>query len=417
MEYLPARPLVKKIPLWVQVLAAVVLGTIAGLVFGAGDVTAALGKLGLLVIRALKALAIPLVLFAIVDAIARTEVTLRAGGKLMLICLMNVSVAFAIGLTLMNGLRPGDRFRGQLETLVQSLGVEGPARAPQKITLSPIENLQGWIPESVAQPFVDNAVIGVVLLAVLAGAALRVTSAREEPGASEVVRFVRGAYGVLVQMLTWVVHAIPFAVFGVVAQVVGKAGLGPFAALAPFVAVILTGFTLHALVYYPAMAWLVGGKTPRVYLGKGADAVLTGLSTNSSLATVPVTLKCLERMGVREENARLSALVGTNLNNDGITLYEAMTALFLAQAAGYQLGLGAQATVVLASVLAGVGIAGIPEAGLIMLPLVLGAAGLPEGLVAGAIPLVFSVDWILARGRSAVNVLADMLVAILLDRR
>ena len=108
--------------------------------------------------------------------------------------------------------------------------------------------------------------------------------------------------------------------------------------------------------------------------------------------------------------------MGTNLNNDGITLYEAMAALFLAQAYGFDLTLGQQAVVVLASLMAGIGVAGIPEAGLIVLPLVLAAAGLPEQLIVVAIPLILPVDWIIARVRSGVNVMSDMLVAILLDR-
>ncbi|HEV3409237.1 MAG TPA: cation:dicarboxylase symporter family transporter, partial [Chthoniobacterales bacterium] len=171
------------------------------------------------------------------------------------------------------------------------------------------------------------------------------------------------------------------------------------------------------LIYYPFVAWFVGRRSPRVYLGRGADAILTGLSCNSSLATVPVTLRCLtEKMGVSDESARLSACVGTNLNNDGITLYEAMAALFLAQAWGLELSFGQQAVVVLASLMAGIGIAGIPEAGLIVLPLVLSAAGLPEHAIAIAIPLIVPVDWIIARVRSGVNVMSDMLVAILLDR-
>ena len=146
------------------------------------------------------------------------------------------------------------------------------------------------------------------------------------------------------------------------------------------------------------------------------SAVVTGVSSNSSLATMPVTLRCLRDLGVRETPSRLSACVGTNFNNDGIMLYEAMATLFLCQALGYDLTLGQQVTVVLASITAGVGIAGIPEAGLVILPLVLASAGIPEAAVAVAIPLIVPVDWIIARVRSGVNVLADMVVAIVLDR-
>ena len=138
---------------------------------------------------------------------------------------------------------------------------------------------------------------------------------------------------------------------------------------------------------------------------------------NSSLAAVPMTLQALtEKMGVSQGSARLAACVGTNLNNDGITLYEAMTALFLAQACGFDLGWMSQLVIVLASLMAGMGIAGIPEAGLIVLPLVLSAAGLSDKLIIAVIPFVLPVDWIIARLRSAVNVMSDMLVAILLDR-
>jgi Na+/H+-dicarboxylate symporter len=205
-------------------------------------------------------------------------------------------------------------------------------------------------------------------------------------------------------------------VLGIVAQVVGRSGLEVFRVLWLFLVVILAGLLIHSLVYYPLMAWLVGRKSPREYLGGGSDAVLTGLSTNSSLATVPVTLRCLRDMKVGEASARVSACIGTNLNNDGIILYEAMATVFICQAFGYNLSFAHQVTIVLASVMAGVGIAGVPEAGLIVLPLVLAAAGLPEAAVAAAIPLIVPVDWIIARVRSGVNVLADMLVAILLDR-
>jgi Na+/H+-dicarboxylate symporter len=410
------------LPLYTRVLIGVVAGAAVGIGFGTGEIalgieTGDLGTIGLLVVRALKMLAVPLVFFAIVDAIARTEVSGRQGGRLILICLVNVSVAFAIGLTLMNVLRPGEAWQGHIGELV-GLTDGQMKQAPPGATLSPLENLEQWVPEAAVQPFAENNVIGVVLLALLTGAAIRRT--RREPGAgvymTTLVQVVEAGYQVLIRMLGWVIEAVPFAVFGVVASVVGKAGLDAFTAMSSFLAVILAGFVIHSLIYYPMMAWLVGRKSPRVYLGRGADAIVTGLSTNSSLATVPVTLRCLDRMGVSPESARLSACIGTNLNNDGITLYEAMAALFLAQALGYDLSLGAQLTIVLSSLMAGIGVAGVPEAGLIVLPLVLGAAGLPEPVVAAVLPLVFSVDWILARARSAVNVMSDMLVAILLDR-
>jgi DAACS family dicarboxylate/amino acid:cation (Na+ or H+) symporter len=422
-----------RLPLYVRVLIGVAAGIALGVIFKTGPIIGGLrnedlGQLGLLVIRLLKALAVPLILFAILDAFLRVNISGRRGAWLILICLCNVSVAFAIGLTLLNTIRPGEHWRGRLNEIAgvveeETASFSAARPEPPKATLDPLKNIAGYVPESLVDPFTKNNVITVVLLGLLGGAALRhVKRQRDAEGTGAgfqvVERFVEGAYQTLIQMLHWVVQAVPFAVFGVVAQVVGRSGITVFHALGGFLGITLLGLAIHSLIYYPLVAWLVGRKSPRVYLGRGADAILTGLSCNSSLATVPVTLRCLtEKMGVSDESARLAACVGTNLNNDGITLYEAMAALFLAQAYGFDLSLGQQAVVVLASLMAGIGVAGIPEAGLIVLPLVLSAAGLPDALIVVAIPLILPVDWIIARARSGVNVMSDMLVAILLDRR
>lgn len=418
-----------RLPLYARVLIGVILGVGFGVIFKdepylLGLKNEDLGLLGMLVVRLLKALAIPLILFAILDAFIHTDITARHGGRLLLICLINVSVAMGIGLTIMNTLEPGRLWSGRLEELVASLQASSPLVKPaeaSQVALNPLKNLAGYIPESLTEPFLKNNVITVVLLSILVGAALRRVKHRQQAAGQNsiaaVEQGVAAIYQILVQMLAWVVQAIPFAVFGVVAQVVGRTGLEVFNLLGVFLVTLVAGLALHGLIYYPLVAWWIGRKPPGVYLKGGADAIITGFSTNSSLATVPITLRCLtERMGVTERSARLSACVGTNLNNDGITLYEAMAALFLAQAMGFALDLPQQVVIVLASIMAGVGVAGIPEAGLIVLPVVLGTAGLPEAVIATAIPLVIPVDWIIARCRSVVNVLSDMLVAILLDR-
>jgi Na+/H+-dicarboxylate symporter len=141
--------------------------------------------------------------------------------------------------------------------------------------------------------------------------------------------------------------------------------------------------------------------------------VLNGFGVNSSLATLPLTLRALDRLGVSRASARLSAAVGTNFNNDGILLYEILAALLLAQAVHGVVPFVDQLGIAFMGLLATLGVAGIPEAGLIALTLVLSATGLPVE----AIPIVLSVDWILGRARSAVNVVADMGVAIAIDGR
>lgn len=409
-----------RVPLYARVLIGVVLGVVLGVVFRHepwifGRSNADLGPLGMLVVRLLKTLATPLIFLAIVDAFLQTAVSARAGARLLLVCLINVSVAMTIGLLILNLWGPGYQWAGKLEEL--GLAVAGKAPAPVSATLDPLKNLAGFIPESVIDPFSKNLVISVVFLAIITGVALR--QVREQapgPGfdalAALVDTLTKTASAALMLVAGW----MPLAVMLIVADVVGKAGIGIFSVLGVFLVSILAGLLIHTLVWYPLFSWVVGRMSPIRFFRGGLDAIVTAVSCNSSLATMPVTLRCLKAMGVRDSAARLSACVGTNFNNDGIMLYEATATLFLCQALGYDLGFSLQVTVVLASVMAGVGIAGVPEAGLVILPLVLAAAGVPEAAVAVAIPLIVPVDWIIARVRSGVNVTADLAVAVVLDR-
>jgi Na+/H+-dicarboxylate symporter len=384
-----------------------------------------LGQLGMLVIRLLKTLATPLIFLAILDALIHCAISFRHGGRLLAICGVNLLVAMLIGLTIMNVFTPGESWSGHIQELsaqIKPLAQNSPIKAaPEGVTLNPLKNIAGYIPENVVEPFAKNNVISVILLALLMGGAIRTIKQRpfegDNAGVDLLIKLITTGYQLLLQMLAWVILAIPLAIAGVVAQVVGKSGLGVFALLGVFLITMLAGLLLHCLVYYPCMARWVGLMPIKRYFGQGIDAILLGFSTNSSLATVPVTLHCLtEKLGVSEQSSRLSALIGTNLNNDGIILYEAMAAIFLAQAIGFDLGLSQQLMIVAAAVMVGVGVSGIPEAGLIALPLVLSTIGIPEQLIAAVIPLIATVDWIIARCRSVVNVMSDMLVAILLDR-
>jgi Na+/H+-dicarboxylate symporter len=412
------------LPLYTQVLIAVICGTAVGALLGQGTYLGGLrnehlGRLGMFVILLLKTLAIPLIFFAVLDAFVSTILPLRQGTRLLVICLINVSVAMTIGLVIMNVWQPGLSWSSHVDELLNLAPGATPSDAQRAGGGSgtPLEEIASYIPRTMLQPFTSSNVIGVVILALVLGALLRRLRGPEDAprhSVEPVVRAIERIYRWLVRVLWWIIRLVPLAVFGVLASIVGRVGLGVFSAVWIFLAAILVGLLFHAFVYYPFVAWLVGKKSPRVYIGKGADAIMTAVSCNSSLATVPVTLRCLERMNVSPQSARLAACVGTNLNNDGVTLYEAMAALFLAQALGYELSMGHQLLIVVASIMAGIGVAGIPEAGLIVLPLVLSAAGLPNAVIAAAIPLIMTVDWILARVRSGVNVMSDMLVAILL---
>src|SRR3990167_2554427 len=235
-------------PLYTQVLIAVAGGALLGAIFGqepylGGLRNEQLGKLGLFVVTLLKTLAIPLIFFAILDALIRTSIPLRQGGKLLAICLVNVSVAMAIGLAIMNIWQPGLAWLGHVDELLHLVpGIKPSAAALATVQAgseSPIEYLASYIPRTVMAPFSSNNIIGVVLLALVLGAILRY--AHGESGqaggmVSVVVRGVGRIYGWLVQILGWIILAVPLAVFGVVAQVVGKSGVGVFSALWIFLA-------------------------------------------------------------------------------------------------------------------------------------------------------------------------------------
>lgn len=414
-----------KLPLYVRVVIGVILGTACGLAFGEGSIVFGLtnkhlGDVGLLVIRLLRAMAVPLIFFGVVDAFVRSEISGKQGVKLVAICAFNVCVAFLIGMTLINVFQPGRAWKDRLDAIEAAAGPGAVRKAPEGTSLDPMKNLSGYVPANLVDPFQkDNGnVISVVFLAILIGISLRQLIVRhgKESAVFRLAEIAEGGFEVLVGVLAMVVQAIPFAVFGVLAQVIGRDGTRVFGDLGVYVVAMVAGLLLHALGYYVLAAWLVGRRSPKVYLGEGAAAIFSGMSMNSSLATVPLTLQSLGRMKISDASSRLSACVGTNLNNDGIVLYDAMAALFLSQALGYDLTLSQQAVVALASLMAGIGISGIPDAGLIVLPLVLATVGLPEAVIVGVLPVLFSVDWLIGRVRSGVNVMSDMLVAILLDR-
>ena len=174
----------------------------------------------------------------------------------------------------------------------------------------------------------------------------------------------------------------------------------------------MVGLILHPLITYQLWLALFARLSLLRFWREAREPIVYAAGANSSLATLPITLKALDRLGVSKGSQALGACVGTNLNNDGIILYEAMAVLFVAQAHGLELTVGQQVLAALSCLVAAMGIAGIPEAGFVSLSLVLATVGLPLELL----PLLLTVDWILARGRSIVNVLSDMMVSILLDR-
>lgn len=390
-----------------RIALALVLGIAAGRIFGPFS---GIGEIGRVLINVIKALAGPLLFLAIVDAFLRTRVQAKSGLLMIGISAINACFAVTIGLLILNVFHPGRA----LASLAEASPAETPADLGRSIRFR--EDILGLIPTNLIEPFRTNSIIAIVILAVLAGAALRSYKAeqirRGMSGYRTIDDLVACGYRVFELMLGWVVATLPIAVFAVIEEEVGKRGFKPLGQMSVYVLVMASGLFVHVLLTYQGWV-LLALRMPLARFWSGLrDPLSFAAGASSSLATLPVTLASLKRMGVSDESARMAACVGTNLNNDGILLYEAMAAVFVAQAYGIPVSLPQQLMIAGLCVIAGVGIAGVPEAGLISLALVLTTAKLPLGIL----PLLLSVDWILSRLRAMTNVTSDMLVALLLDR-
>ncbi len=384
-------------PLYLRILGAVALGLVVGVTLG--EQAAALETPAKLVLRLLGALAPPLILLAIVQALMRAHLGGRQALRLVALLLTNTLVAIGIGLLVANVLRPG------------SWTTAAPGREVAKAVAAadPLAQFFDSVPKSIAGPFSDNGtVMGVIFIAVALGVALRSLRHHEVRTVEDLVHV---ALTSLITILHWIIDLVPLAVFGVVASIVGVKGFRDFLALGGFVLAVLAALTLQA-GYYLIRVRLGSWVRPLELLRGVRDALVMAFSTGSSTATMPVTYACLrENIGLREESASMGALVGANFNNDGTALYEAMSALFVAQLLDMQLTLGQQFIVVLTSVVASVGAAGIPEAGLVTMTLVFRAVALPTDYIA----MLLTVDWLLDRCRTAINVMGDVTVSCLLD--
>ncbi len=387
----------QNIPLYARIVIALVLGLMVGILLG--PEAAVLAVPGKLVLRLLGALAPPLILAAIVHTFMTTKLGGPLAVRLPKLLLLNTLVAIMVGLTVANVIQPG-----------QGAGLTPPSpHAETTKTANPLATFLENVPKSLLGPLADDGkVIGVIFIAVALGMALR--KERDRP-LGTVGHLVELFLESLIKILHWIIAVVPLAVFGIVASIVGTEGFAPFKALGIFVLSVLLALAIQA-GYYLVRIRFGSWVRPGELLRGGRDALVMAFSTASSTATMPVTYAALkDRVGLREQSASMGALVGANFNNDGTALYEAMAALFIAQMIGMDLTVQQQLLVVLTSIIASVGAAGIPEAGLVTMTMVFTAVGLPVQYI----PVLLTVDWFLDRCRTAINVMGDMNVSCLLD--
>ncbi len=387
-------------PLYGRILGALVIGVLLGLVLGERAHHFELPAK--IILQLLGSLAPPLILIAVTHVLMTTEIAgktaLRLGGLLLL----NTVVAICIGLLVANTIQPGRWSKSKPPEPVAKVVSQG---------LSPVQIVVDNIPKSLLGPLGDKPnVIGVIFIAVAFGVALR---GQKDRPVRNVQDMVEVAYQALIAVLHWVIDLVPIGVLSIVAAVIGVKGFGPFVALGAFIVAVLLALALQAGWYLLRIRYFSWCRPLAVLRGM-RDSLVMAFSTGSSTATMPVTYACLkDKVGIREESASLGALVGANFNNDGTALYEAMSALFVAQLLGLNLSFENQLLVVLTSIVASVGAAGIPEAGLVTMTLVFTAVKLPTEYIA----ILLTVDWFLDRCRTTINVLGDVNVSCLLDGR
>lgn len=392
-------------PLYLRILFAMILGLCLGLVLGGtghGIWAADLAIPSKLVLRLLGALAPPLILVAIVHALMTAEVKGAVGAKMVGLLILNTVVAILIGLLVANVIQPG---RWAHVSAPHAEMAKAAADAKPDMMAQILDN----VPKSLIGPLGDDGkVIGVIFIAVSFGLALRQFRERKLERAED---FVLLGFDCLVTILHWIIEVVPFAVFGIVASIIGTKGLEPFKAIGAFVIAVILALLLQT-VYYLVRISLGTWVRPLPLLSGMRDALVMAFSTGSSTITMPVTYARLKDVvGLRERSASMGALVGSNFNNDGTALYEAMSALFVAQLLGQHLSLPQQLMVIVTSVVASVGAAGIPEAGLVTMTLVFHAVGLPPEYIA----ILLTTDWFLDRCRTAINVMGDVNVSCMLD--
>jgi Na+/H+-dicarboxylate symporter len=392
------------LPLYVWVVVAVLVAIPVGLFLG--ERARHLELLSRLILRALTALAAPLVVFAILSAIVINEVKGRLGALMMFFYLINTLMAMLIGLSLTNLIQPG---KG-------ASFVDSGAPVPPMAHKSASDLLVDLVPRSIGEPFTQNHLAQLVLLTLALGIGLVKIrdrqKARGEVSFGVVVDLLKIGFELLMKVLLWVVALVPLAVFGIVASSVGdQKGMAVLGSLIWLIVVVVLGLSIQIL-WYLLQINAVARMSPWRFLGNSLDVMASTISTASTAATIPITLKSLERLGISRRSSQLTVCIGTNFNNDGTALYMATAVLFMAQALDYNLSLPDQVLIMLTTLVASVGAGGIPSGSFVTMPLIFAAVELP----AEKIPILLTVDWLLDRCRTTSNVLGDMTVAVLLDR-
>ena len=397
-----------KINLLVRILLGLILGAIAGLVFGPGIVW--VSPFGDIFVRLLKMIVMPVVMFTLIVGAASIHPARlgRVGVKALVIYMITTAFAVALGLVMGNIFHPG-----------KGLQLAGAASAFGKELEQPslLDTLINVVPKNPFSAFSSGEILPTIFFCIMFGIGLAFLresgEERVREAANVVFKFFEGCGEIMYKVVHWILQYAPIGVFALIAVVFGKQGAEAFGPLGIVTMSVYIAFLVHYLLIYGGLL-AIFRISPLQFYARAKEATITAFVTRSSGGTLPVTLDVAQnKMGVSKGVFSFTLPLGATINMDGTAIYQGVCAIFVGFAIGSPLTLSQQMTVIMTAVLASIGTAGVPGAGAIMLLMVLNSVGLkvePGTTVAMAYAMIFGIDALLDMGRTALNVTGDLAV-------
>lgn len=409
----------KKLALHWQILIGMAAGVIFALIlsnfsWGSNFVEDWIKPFGTIFINALKLIAVPLILASLIKGISDLKDISKLsqmGLRTILLYVFTTVIAVSIGLMVVNVVQPGKTISEDTRNeLVESYGGDAELTrqdAARQKESGPLQALVDLVPENIVGASANNSnMLQVIFFAIFFGIGLiLIPEKKGEP----VKNFFDGFNEVILKMIDLIMLAAPYGVFALLAALVVEAPSADlFVALGMYALCVLIGLFLM-ICFYMVFVWVTTKRTPRFFFNGISPAQLLAFSTSSSAATLPVTMERVEEhLGVEKEVTSFVLPIGATINMDGTSLYQAVAAVFIAQAFGMDLSFSVQLGIIATATLASIGSAAVPGAGMVMLVIVLAQAGIPEAGLA----LIFAIDRPLDMCRTTVNVTGDAAVSM-----
>lgn len=367
--------------------------------------------LGDLFIRLLSFLAIPLVIATLISGAASLgdiRKLGRIGSRTFVIYVFTTVFAITVGVVATNVLRPGDTIPDENKQELMDdyrKNAEESEAATEDIDIDLVNFFVEIVPKNPFKAIAEGNMLQLIFFAVMFGITLTFI---EPAKTTQVTGFFEGMSEVMVRMVVIIMKIAPYGVFALIAATVAAFGYKIMLPLLGYMGVVVLGLLLQVLVVYSLILKGLGRVSVLEFFKKVKEAQVIAFSTSSSAATLPVTMKCAEKMGVKKEISGFVLPLGATINMDGTALYQGVAAIFISQVYGMDLSIAQQLTIILTAVLASIGTAPVPGVGIIMLVMILHSVGIP----AEGIALILGVDRILDMLRTVANITGDTAVAI-----